>query len=55
MKILEEKGLPKPNITKTNSENLRKEHGMEAYAKLLYPQINDLLTHQNVVIDGLYS
>ena len=55
MKILEEKGLRKPNITKTNSENLRKEHGMEAYAKLLYPQINDLLTHQNVVIDGLYS
>jgi len=56
MKILEEKGLPKTqHYEKQIRENLRKEHGMEAYAKLLYPQINDLLTHQNVVIDGLYS
>jgi dephospho-CoA kinase len=35
--------------------SLRKEHGMEAYAKLNLPRIDSALEHTNVVIDGLYS
>ena len=34
---------------------LRKEHGMDAYAKLNLPRIEAALKHSNVVIDGLYS
>lgn len=34
---------------------LRKEHGMEAYAKLNLARIDSALEHTNVVIDGLYS
>ncbi len=36
-------------------EKLRKEHGMDAYAKLNLPKINKALKTSNVVIDGLYS
>jgi dephospho-CoA kinase len=36
-------------------EQLRKEHGMAAYALLNLPRINALLKSSNVVIDGLYS
>ena len=34
---------------------LRKEHGMEAYAKLNLPMIDSALKTSDVVIDGLYS
>jgi len=34
---------------------LRKEHGMEAYARLNLPAIDSALKHSDVVIDGLYS
>jgi dephospho-CoA kinase len=34
---------------------LRKEHGMEAYAKLNLARIDSTLEHTDVVIDGLYS
>jgi dephospho-CoA kinase len=34
---------------------LRKEHGMEAYAKLNLARIDSALKHTDVVIDGLYS
>jgi dephospho-CoA kinase len=36
-------------------QQLRKEHGMSAYAKLNLPQIDDSLKSSAVVIDGLYS
>jgi len=46
----------------TNEENeryirqqLRKEHGMDAYAKLNLPRIDSSLKSSNVVVDGLYS
>jgi dephospho-CoA kinase len=36
-------------------QQLRAEHGMEAYAKLNLPKIDALLKSSNVVVDGLYS
>jgi dephospho-CoA kinase len=36
-------------------EQLRKEHGMAAYAKLNLPRIDEALQKSNVVVDGLYS
>jgi dephospho-CoA kinase len=36
-------------------EQLRKEHGMSAYAKLNLPRIDASLKSSNVVVDGLYS
>lgn len=36
-------------------EQLRKEHGMAAYAKLNLPRIDTSLKSSNVVVDGLYS
>jgi dephospho-CoA kinase len=56
MDILKEKGL---SINEENErkirESLRKEHGMEAYAKLNLPKIETAITKNNVIIDGLYS
>jgi len=36
-------------------QQLRKEHGMAAYAKLNLPKIDVLLKSTDVVVDGLYS
>jgi len=36
-------------------EELRKEYGMAAYARLNLPRIDEILNKSNVVIDGLYS
>ena len=36
-------------------ERIRKEHGMDAYAKLSLPRIDAALRTSNVVVDGLYS
>jgi len=36
-------------------QQLRKEHGMAAYAKLNLPRIDRSLKSSNVVVDGLYS
>jgi dephospho-CoA kinase len=36
-------------------QQLRKKHGMAAYAKLNLPRIDSLLKSSNVVVDGLYS
>ena len=36
-------------------QQLRKEHGMAAYAKLNLPAIDNALKSSNVVVDGLYS
>jgi dephospho-CoA kinase len=49
-------GLP---LTEANErpvrESIRKEHGMDAYAKLSVPRIDTALKTGNVVVDGLYS
>jgi dephospho-CoA kinase len=36
-------------------ERIRKEYGMDAYAKLSLPRIDAALKTSNVVVDGLYS
>ena len=36
-------------------ELLRKEHGMDAYARLNQPRIDSVLKGSDVVVDGLYS
>ena len=36
-------------------EDLRKKHGMDAYARLSLPRIDAALKNSNVVVDGLYS
>jgi dephospho-CoA kinase len=36
-------------------QQLRKKHGMAAYAKLNLPRIDSLLKSSDVVVDGLYS
>ena len=36
-------------------QQLRKEHGMSAYAKLSLPKIDYLLKSADVIVDGLYS
>ena len=36
-------------------QQLRKEHGMSAYAKLNLPGIDSLLKSSDVIVDGLYS
>ncbi len=40
---------------KTVREDLRKQHGMGAYATLNIPKISERLEKGNVIIDGLYS
>jgi dephospho-CoA kinase len=53
---VEKLGLP---LTEANErpvrERLRKEQGMEAYAKLSVPRIDAARTNSHVVVDGLYS
>lgn len=36
-------------------EQLRDDHGMDAYAKLSQPRIDSLLESTDVIVDGLYS
>lgn len=56
MEVLEEKGLEvTPENEKMIRENLRKEHGMGAYAKLLLPRIIEYSSESPTVLDGLYS
>ncbi len=56
MQELEKRGLP---INEANEkavrEELRATHGMDAYARLLLPQILESLSVRPTVIDGLYS
>src|SRR3972149_2099424 len=50
------KGLPLNEANERAArESLRKEHGMDAYAKLSLPRIDAGLEKGNVVVDGLYS
>lgn len=56
MDKLKEAGLEiTPDNERMMREKLRKEHGMSAFAKLLLPKIDELLSNNNVVLDGLYS
>ena len=56
MDVLKEKNLEvNPENEKMIRENLRKEYGMSAYAKILLPKIEELSKEYNVVLDGLYS
>lgn len=54
-KLKEENLEVNPENERMMRERLRKEYGMGAYAFLLLPKIEDLLTKGNVVLDGLYS
>ena len=54
--ILRERGLEITEINERNArENLRKEHGMSAYAKLNVPKIRQAIGKKNIILDGLYS
>jgi len=53
---LKNKGLePNEENERYIRQQLRKEHGMAAYAKLNLPRIDSSLKSSNVVVDGLYS
>jgi dephospho-CoA kinase len=55
-KELKNRGLePNEENERYIRQQLRKEHGMAAYAKLNLPRIDSSLKSSNVVIDGLYS
>lgn len=56
MKILKDLNLEvTPENEKKVREDLRKKHGMAAYAIELLPEIKDLSKNYDVVLDGLYS
>ena len=44
-----------PENEKKVREDLRKEHGMAAMAKLLLPEIEESIKEHDTVLDGLYS
>ena len=44
-----------PENEKQMRENLRRDHGMGAFALLLLPRIEESLARGDVIIDGLYS
>ena len=54
--IVKAKNLPLNEASERKiREELRKKHGMAAYAILNYPKFKNLLTSGNVIADGLYS
>ncbi len=56
MQELGKRGLPVNEANeKAVREELRATHGMDAYAKLLLPDIKESLAAYSTVIDGLYS
>ena len=53
---VKERGLkPVEANEKKIREEIRKKHGMGAFALLNIPKLDDLLKKSNVVVDGLYS
>lgn len=53
---VKKRGLPLNEANERQvREQLRKKHGMAAYAKLNLPRIDEALQKSNVVVDGLYS
>jgi len=56
MRELKARGLPSNEANERMvREQLRQAHGMDAYAKLLLPNIQDALSISPTAIDGLYS
>ena len=56
MRELEKRGLPMNEANeKVVREEIRAKHGMDAYARLLLPAIQESLATGPTVIDGLYS
>lgn len=56
MDLIKERGLEPTEVNeKKIREDVRKEHGMGAYAILNIPKFDELLKKGNVVGDGLYS
>ena len=54
--IVKERGLePNEANEKIVLEEVRREHGMDAYAKLNIPKFDEVLKSKNLVADGLYS
>jgi dephospho-CoA kinase len=53
--IKEKGGLVNEENEKKVRESLRKEYGMDAYAKLNLPKVQQAAEKSNVIIDGLYS
>ena len=54
--IVKERGLmPTEENERPIREDLRKKHGMEAFATLNFPKIDEMLNRGDVVADGLYS
>jgi len=54
--IIKEKGLePIEKNEREIREDLRKKHGMAAFALLNIPKIDELLKKSDVAVDGLYS
>ena len=53
---IKNRGLePNEENERHTREQLRKEHGMAAYAKLNLPRVDTSLKSSDVVVDGLYS
>lgn len=56
MDAVSERGLPvTPDNERIVREELRKKFGIDAYAKILLPQIEEMVAKGNTVLDGLYS
>lgn len=53
--IIEKKLKPTERNERKIKEDLRKKHGMAAFAILNYPQLAKLIRKGNVIVDGLYS
>jgi dephospho-CoA kinase len=54
--IIKEKKLPLNEVTERKiREDIRKKHGMAAFAVLNYPKFKKLLKSGDVIADGLYS
>lgn len=56
MDVMRDKGMePNEENEKAVREELRKKHGMAAYAIMNLPKIDSALEQGNVIVDGLYS
>ncbi|MFC1943899.1 AAA family ATPase [Chloroflexota bacterium] len=56
MRELKRRGLPISEVNERSvREELREEHGMDAFARLLLPDIRDALATGPTAVDGLYS
>ena len=55
-KKMAEEGIERtPDSERIFREKLREQYGLECYAKLLLPEIEEAVKTKNIVLDGLYS